>query len=86
MPLGSTVVVGRASVPYFSDSAACSVSMMPTAATTLANTGAVRSGRDTTTWTTAPRTAATTSAMMIETHVGGTEMSNAGSHGTGRWS
>ena len=84
VPLGSTVVVGRASVPYFSDTAACRVSMMPTAATTLASTGAVRSGRDTTICTTAPRIAATPSAIRTETHVGGTEMSNAGNHGSGR--
>ena len=38
---------------------ACSVSMMPTAATTLASTGAVRSGLETATWTSAPRAAAT---------------------------
>ena len=36
----------RASVPYFMAIPACSVSMMPTAATTLASTGAVRSGRE----------------------------------------
>ena len=82
VPVGSIAVRGRASVPYFSASAACRVSMMPTAAMTLASTGALRSGREIASWTTAPSTAATPKAMRMRTQVG-TSMSMDGIHGNG---
>src|SRR5690349_6279197 len=54
--------------------------MMPTAATTLASTGAVRSGRETSTWTSAPRPAATRRATMTASHVGAVPGWNDGNH------
>ena len=84
VPSGSITSRLRGSVVYFRLRAACSVSMMPTAPTTLASTGAVRSGLETATWTSAPNPAATSSATTTDTHVGGGPTSHDGSHGIGR--
>ena len=84
VPSGNITSRLRGSVPYFKLMAACSVSMMPTAATTLASTGAVRSGLETATCTRAPNPAATKSATKTDTHVGGGPTSHDGSHGIGR--
>ena len=54
--------------------------MMPTAATTLASTGAVRNGRETSTCTAAPSPAATTSASSTASHVGAAPTWNEGNH------
>ena len=81
-PVGSTVPRRRSSVSYLSAIAAEIVTISPIAPITLASTGAVRSGRDTATSTTAPRAAATASATTTAAHVGN-DTSNDGTHGNG---
>ena len=84
VPVGRIGSSGRAVVPYFIATPACSVSMMPTAATTLASTGALRSGLDTRTSTSAPSAAAAKRAMTTHSHVGGEPTSIDGTQGSGR--
>ena len=83
VPVGSSASSGRGMVPYFRATPACSVNMMPTAATTLASTGAVRSGRETSISISAPSAAATRSAITTDTQVGGGPILIDGSNGMG---
>ena len=83
-PLGSTVGSGRGVLPYFNAIAAWSVSMTPTAATTLASAGAPRNGRDTATSARAPTSAAMTSDASTAVHVGSLPTWTDGIQGRGR--